>query len=77
MRRLQNAKRSPRDKGSYLVKAIVYFQYVLTEEPEKSSTLQVAVADAPWSQCLPLHIVVNPKVGVDVVSPNKLRCIWH
>ena len=45
---------------------------MLTEKPENSSPLHVAVVDAPWPQCLPVHLGTNPKVGVDVVSPNKL-----
>ena len=67
----RNAKQSPRDKGRLIVKPISYFQSVLTEEPENSSTLHVAVVDAPWLQCFPVHLVANPKVGVNVVSPNK------
>ena len=69
MRRLRNAKQSPRDEGRLLVKSIGCLQSVLTEEPEKSSTIHVAVFDVPWSQYLPVHLVTNPKVGVDVVSP--------
>ena len=73
MRRLRIAKRSPCDEGRLLIEAIGNFQSMLTEKPEKSSPLHVAVVDAPWSQCLPVHLGTNPKVGVDVVSPNKLR----
>ena len=55
------------------MKDIGYFQSVLIEEPEKSLTLHVAVVDAPWYQCFPVHLVANPKVSIDIVSPNKLR----
>ena len=72
MRRFRNAKRSPHDEGRLLVKYIGYFQSVFTEKPEKSSTLHIAVVNTPWSQCFPVHLVANPKVSVDIVSPNKL-----
>ena len=72
MRIFRNSKQSPRDEGRLLVKAIGDFKYMLTEEPKKSSNLNVAVVDAPWSQCFPVHLVVNPKVSADIVSPNKL-----
>ena len=74
MRRIRIAKQSTHDEGRLLKEAIGHFQSVLTENPEKSSPLHVAVVDAPWPQCLPVHLGTNPKVGVDVVSPKwKLR----
>ena len=73
MRRIRISKQSTRDEVRLLKEAIGHFQSVLTEKPEKSSPLHFVVVDAPWPQCLPVHLGANTKVGVDVVSPNKLR----
>ena len=58
-------------------KAIGDFQSVLTEEPKKYSTLHVVVVGAPCAQCFLVHLVVDPKVGFDIVSPNKLRWLGN
>ena len=60
-------------KEGFFLKYIGYFQSVLIEEPKKFSTLHVAVVDAPWFQCFPVHLVANPKVSIDIVYLNKLR----